>query len=353
MPGNWANENIFVSFLQSKRTLSKKFFGSIRMRRILLLILLLAGLAGAQDSTAIRQEIKTLMKHNKFTAAQKILELHKDKPNALYYLSVIHMVKGELDQAIDLAEEGLKKSNDKAKFYELLGDIYAVKAQKSGMLSLVFVVPKIKKNWKKALQEDPRRLSARQKLFSFYLMAPGFAGGDPDQALKIAQETLPIDSLHAIVMLGQYYQQQKQKQPEKAEQYFIQAERMATALDSTGVLREVGYFYLRAKNYPAARKVFERIKKEHPKDPFAYDNLADYYLKTDRKDSALVMLQKAEQLAPHDINIRFKRARVLADLGKFAEARALAQDLLKNEMFFGLREQIETFVKEMDRKMAH
>ncbi len=321
------------------------------MKQVFLLILLLAGLAGAQDSTIIRQEIKTLMEHNKFTAAQKILERHKDKPNALYYLSLIHMVKGEIDQAIDLAEEGLKKSDDKAKFYELLGDIYAVKAQKSGMLSLVFVVPKIKKNWKKALQEDPRRLSARQKLFSFYLMAPGFAGGDPDQALKIARETLPIDSLHAMVMLGQFYQQQKQ--PKKAEHYFIRAERLATALDSTDVLREVGYFYLRAKNYPSARKVFERIKKRHPNDPFAYDNLADYYLKTDRRDSALIMLQKAEQLAPDNINIRFKRARVLADMGKYEVARSLAQNLLKSEMFFSLRKQIEAFIKEMERKTQH
>jgi|GEM_PF-975744 len=320
------------------------------MKRVLFVGLFLVGFALAQDSTAIRQEIKTLMEHNKFTAAQKILELHKDKPNALYYLSVIHMIIGEIDQAIDLAEKGLQKSDEKAKFYELLGDIYAVKAQNSGMLSLMFVVPKIKKNWKKALREDPRRLSVRQKLFSFYLMALGFAGGDADQALKMARETLPIDSLHGMVMLGQYYQQQEQ--PEKAEQYFVQAERMATALDSTGVLREVGYFYLRAKNYPLAKKVFERIRQRHPKDPFAYDNLADYYLKTDRKDSALVMLQKAEQLAPDNVNIRFKRARVLADLGKFEEARVLAQRLLKEEMFFGLRKQIEIFIKEMKQKTA-
>lgn len=317
------------------------------MLRIFFLLMFLFGTIWGQSVTDVSQKVEKLLKENKYTEAEQILIQHKDSPRALYYLSVVQMAKGKLNKAIDLAKEGLEKSQEKAKFYELLGDIYAVKAQNSGMLSLAFVVPKIKKNWQKAIEADPKRISARQKLFSFFLMAPGFAGGDADKALEQAKETVKINPAYGKLMLGQYYQHQKQK--EKAEQAFSEAEKLAP--DSADIIREVGYYYLRNQDFPKAKAQFERIARLKPDSPYTYDNFADLYLKKGENDSALVLLKKAQRLAPTDIHIRFKIARVLANLGRFAQARQMAQELLQNEMFFVMRKQINAFIKEMDQKL--
>ncbi len=315
------------------------------MARLFIFLFLSFSLLFAQKQ-AVRVQVEQLLKSHQYDKAEKILQQHKDTPDGLYYLSIVKLVKGDLDKAADMAEEGLKIANDKARFYELLGDIYAVKAQKSGMLSLIFTIGKIKKNWKKAIEQDSARMSAYQKLFSFYLMAPGFAGGDKDEALKIARKVERINPALGQTMLAEYYQ--KEKKDSLAEQAFKKA--MQLAPDSVNILKEAGYFYLGIKNYSKSRERFDKIVSLKPSDPASYDNLSDWYLKTDKKDSALVVLNKAIALDSLNQQIVFKKARVLADLGRFDESRALCNALLKQNMFFALREQIKLFLKKIEDK---
>ena len=313
--------------------------------RVFIFLLLFLQLLFAQNQT-IRSQVEHLLKSHQYDQAEKILLKHQDKPDAVYYLGVVELVKGNLDKAIKAAEKGVQTAKDKARFYELLGDIYAVKAQKSGMLSLIFTIGKIKKNWKKAIEADPKRISAYQKLFSFYLMAPGFAGGDKDEALKIARKVATFNPAVGQTMLGQYYQ--KEKEYQKAEQAFTKA--MQLAPDSVNIMREAGYFYLTTKQYDQSKKLFEKICRLRPKDPMSYDNLSDWYLETGKRDSALIVLNKAIAVDSLNQQIVFKKARVLAGLGRFDESRALCQKLLRQNMFFALREQIQTFLKKIEDK---
>ena len=315
------------------------------MKRLFLFLLLPVYLLSAQNHP-IRKQVEQLIKTHRYDQAEKILLRHKDKPDALYYLAVVDLVQGKLDKAVDRAEEGLKKDTNKARFYELLGDIYAVKAQNSGMLSLIFTVGKIKKNWQKAIALDSTRLSAYQKLFSFYLMAPGFAGGDKDEAFKLAQKVLKINPPVGQTMLAQYYQ--KEKQSDKAEQAFTKALKLAP--DSVNIVKEAAYFYLTQKKIKKARQLFDRILTLKPNDPFSYDALSDWYFKTGKKDSAIIVLDKALKIDSLNQQILFKKARFLADLGRYDESRALCNRLLKQQMFFALRKQILGFLERIKDK---
>ncbi len=310
------------------------------MARFFLFLFLPLTLVFAQ-AQSIRSQVERLIKTHHYTQAEHILQQHQDKPNALYYLAVVEMIQGHLDKAVNFAEKGLKIAPQKARFYELLGDIYAVKAQNSGMLSLVFTVPKIKKNWQKAIEADSSRLSAYQKLFSFYLMAPGYAGGDKDKALQIAKKVQTLNPPLGQTMLAQYYQHEDQN--ERAQQAFNKALQLAP--DSVRILKEAAYFYLRLKNYPQARHLFEKALRLNPQDPYAYDALADWYYKTGKKDSALVILNRALALDSLDQNLLFKKARFLADLRQYDKARSICRNLLKQEMFFALRKQISGFLQ--------
>ncbi len=319
------------------------------MKRLFLFVLSILPFFLSAQNQPLRNQVAHLLKTHQYDRAEKILQQHQDRPDALYYLGVVELLKGNWDKAIDAAEKGAKvvmPDSSKARFYDLLGDIYAVKAQNSGMLSLIFIIGKIKKNWQRAIEYDSARISAYQKLFSFYLMAPGFAGGDKDKALNIARKVLTFNSPLGQTMLGQYYQ--KEKKYDLAEQAFKKALHLAP--DSINVLKEAAYFYLRIKNYPRSRKLFAKIVSLKPQSPLAYDALSDWYLEAGKKDSALIVLNKAIALDSLNQQIIFKKARVLADLGQFEASRSLCNKLLRQEMFFSLRDQINLFLKKIKDK---
>jgi hypothetical protein len=81
-----------------------------------------------------------------------------------------------------------------AKYHRQLAECLGVTAQYSGMLHQLFLARRFKKELDIALTQDPTDLQALRDLMEFYLLAPGIAGGDKDQARAVSARIERIDS---------------------------------------------------------------------------------------------------------------------------------------------------------------
>ncbi|NOX88793.1 MAG: tetratricopeptide repeat protein [Calditrichaeota bacterium] len=315
------------------------------MIRSFFLVLLSFFVLTASDSP-VAKKAEQLIKQRKFDQAEQFLKNYKSDPDALYYLSLIRLIKGDIDAAVDYANDALSKSQDKSRFYEWLGDVYAVKAQNSSMFSAIFTVSKIKSNWQKAIKADPKNIDVREKLFMYYLMAPGIAGGDEAKAFELAQQVQKSDPVRGKMLMGRYYK--KKEQFSEAENAYLSA--LKSAPDSTYVLSEIGFFYLDTKKPDKAKKYFLKIIALKPDKPFSYDYLGRFYLKQEKYDSALTMFDKALAIDSLQFRIYFKKAQTLSKLNRKEEAKEIAQYLLKQDLFFSMHNQISKFLKELNKE---
>ena len=295
------------------------------------------------EEKAYLKEVKQLLKKHQFTKVAQLLQPYHNEPDALYYLSVVALLNGRIDEAVDLAQKGLTKSKNKDRFYEWLGDIYSVKAQTSSVFTTMMTIPKIKKNWHKAIAFNPNNLQVKEKLCLFYLMAPKIAGGDEAKASSLIKEIGLKDSLRAALLWATFYQ--KKNAIPKAQAQYQRALQMAP--DSISVLSTVALFYLNQNQFDNARRLIEKIIHLKPRQFVGYDLLGDFYSRQNRLDSALVAYNRALEMDPFQFKIAFKKIKILAQLGKKQEARSLAEQLLKSEMFFTLRKQIESYLDQL------
>ncbi len=288
-------------------------------------------------------KVEQLIHQHQYTKAENVLSECKSTEQQYYYRSLISFLRGDFDQAIAIARDGLKVAKNKSRFYEWLGDIYSVKAQKSNFFSAIGFVGKIKENWKKAVALDSTNVTVREKLYMFYLMAPGLAGGDPDQALKLAKEVEQRNPMLAGLLKTRYFL--KNKQTAKTEEIFNSL--LKDYPDSVRVLQEAAWYYARQNEFARSRDLLKRAIKLRPEESDLYVALGRLYFKNEMPDSALSVLQQATKVDSFDYRARLLQAQALKQLGQTARARKIVEDILQHEVMFDLQEKAQKFLKEL------
>ncbi len=255
----------------------------------------------------------------------KKLSVNPKQPEVIYYLGIVNLMDGDYEKAIDHFAEAIKLDDSDYRFYENLGDAYGMKAQKGSIFKAVFVIGDMRSNWEKAIELKPDLVSARERLFSYYLMAPGIAGGDDEKALTLANEVLQLNPAAGHMLLARFYS--KQEKSELAEKEFL----AAAAIDSTNgnIFNQAGYFYLRQNKPKKALNWFSKYVALEPENSNAYDSKGDAFLKSEQYDSALVMFETALQKNPSFESSLFKRAKTLKKLNHKSQARQAARAYLK------------------------
>ena len=293
-----------------------------------LIALLLTAAVQAQTPDNNKQITELLNARKTRQAEQfllKKLSANPKQPEVIYYLGIVNLIDGDYEKAIDRFEEAIKLDDSDYRFYESLGDAYGMKAQKGSLFKAVFVIGDMRSNWEKAIGLKPDLVSARERLFSYYLMAPGIAGGDDEKALALAKEVQQLKPIAGHILFARYYS--KKEKPNLAEKEFLSA----AAMDSTNgnVINQIGYFYLGQKEPKKALTWFSRYTALEPDNPNAWDSKGDAFLKMQQYDSALVMFETALQKNPSFESSLYKRASVLKHLKRTADARQAAQAYLK------------------------
>jgi len=171
--------------------------------------------AQPENLKALWGKAEVLRRARNFKESEKILNriLQKDPDSAasLISLSYIRYKDEELDEALKLVKHVLKNKGldkeDEAMANLMMGTINSRRSKKGWFLDKIIYGTQIKSYFVKAAELAPDLPEAHLGLGSFYLLAPGFAGGNLEEAEKELQIAAAIAPDFATVQarLAQYY----------------------------------------------------------------------------------------------------------------------------------------------------
>lgn len=170
------------------------------MRPLLLLLLLFLTAACAQAAIPTDKvtQIRSLLRGHKVGAAESatnaLLAAHPADAEVHALLASVFAAKGDADAAVKAGEKAVELAPANSEIQRQLGDTYGFAASKAGMLGKMGFAKKCRLAYEKAVGLDPKNLSARNSLMSFYQMAPGVMGGGPEKAQAQAEAIKQLDA---------------------------------------------------------------------------------------------------------------------------------------------------------------
>jgi tetratricopeptide (TPR) repeat protein len=263
----------------------------------------LAALA-ATASAAGTNEFTPLLKAEKFADVERLAStrLAADPRNidAMIAKGEALLAQGaeRHDEAIKLAEQCAAAHPLRAECQEALGSAMGAKAMTAGMMAAMGSVGKIKDAMKKAVELDPKSVTARYNLLMFYVMAPGIAGGSTSKAKVIATETAQFSPEAGKLM---------QAKLELEEKEFAKAESLLLSVNAAGndflvklqrgMLSTVGLKYLENKKFADSERIFNEVQKRFPDHEAGPYGHARVLQEQGKHAAAIAMLDKANGVA--------------------------------------------------------
>jgi tetratricopeptide (TPR) repeat protein len=160
--------------------------GRILVRCAFLCALLVPALALADPA------VQKLMDQNHWRRARALLEpklqANPEDPVLVRQMTRVLIVFDESDPAIAMGEKAVKLAPNDAQAHMALAEAVGDKAQNAGKLKQLGLAKRFKKEAEAAIALDPKQIDARMDLISFYMQAPGIAGGDKKKAKALVDE---------------------------------------------------------------------------------------------------------------------------------------------------------------------
>jgi tetratricopeptide (TPR) repeat protein len=219
--------------------------------------------AEAPPDTPVERGIR-LYEAGKYDAAIGILEDAASRDSvdgrAPYYAGRAYYDKGDYPEAAERLEMAVEKSPGNAEYHKWLGRAYGQWARDANFFRKMNLAGKIKRAFQEAVNLAPDDLDARIDLMTFYLEAPGVAGGDKDKALEQAGEVQARNPVRGHFALGRVYESQEDLQ-KAATEY-----RSAIKLDpeNEGTYYRLGYLLQRQEDFDGAFEAFSALARQKP-----------------------------------------------------------------------------------------
>jgi tetratricopeptide (TPR) repeat protein len=124
----------------------------------------------------------------------------------------------EWDRGIAACERAVKLAPDNSFYHLWLGRTYGEKAEHAGFLSGAGLAKKVRTEFERAVELDPKSSEARADLTQFYLQAPPMVGGGKDKARAQVEALAGFDPALADYLTGQLAE--KEKDAETAERAY-------------------------------------------------------------------------------------------------------------------------------------
>ena len=106
-------------------------------------------------------------------------------------------------------ETAVAQAPRNAEYQLWLGRAYGTQAQAANPFKQMSLARKTRSAFEKAVELDPNLLEARFALIDYYLIAPGFMGGDEEKAVAQSQEIRKRDALGGHRAFARIYMRQK------------------------------------------------------------------------------------------------------------------------------------------------
>ena len=203
------------------------------------------------------------------------------RADTYYYLGLIHQSRGDYMQAADYFEKAVDRDKQQSKYYQGLGEAYGSAVQSVSVFKKMRLAGKIRDAFERAVELDGDNIEARSGLITYYVNAPGIAGGSNEKAMEQAREIARRDTYRGHLSLASIYQSQD---------------------DDTAVVRE----------YRAAIE-------DSPDAMIAYLALGIYLTSQERFDEAMQIYETALQKNPDDMGITYQVGRTASISGDYQD----------------------------------
>jgi tetratricopeptide (TPR) repeat protein len=199
--------------------------------RVLALFLIAGGLVASASANA--PTVSELLVSGRIDEALNVLNGRlQTQPNdaeAYHLLSRLYFHLQKWDEAISNGEKAVQLDPSKSDYYLWLGRAYGEKADDVNPFTAARLAGKIRGNFEKAVQLDPKNVQARTDLAEYYVEAPGFMGGGTDKAVEQARQLAPLDAARAHWVNAKVAE--KKKDPTNAEREYKEAIRLGNSAD--------------------------------------------------------------------------------------------------------------------------
>lgn len=297
--------------------------------RLLLTILCIPAIAVGQSL----EEGKAMLRAGKAQEARKILERVLERndrdPEAHYWMAstLMHRDIRDLEAAAEHVEEAVDLDPSNAEYQYLLGGVYGHTAQTVGVFRQVLLTPKIKKAFAKAVELDPDHVEARVALAQFFLMAPGFMGGDDDEGFRHLDEVMKRDKKRGRMERASALELKDRVTEAEAEWTSL----AAAHPDDWAVHKGYGYFLLHRKRAGEALKPMSRYPVLRPDTSDAYDSYGEVLLAAGKVDDAITTLRKGLEIEPTLGSSWYLLGQAYEQKKLMAEARKAYQNAVQHE----------------------
>lgn len=251
------------------------------LKGIKLLIFLSSSLSFAQYTP---EEIKVEIEKGHYARVEEQLESYllsnptDTELRELYGDALAHQKKW--DQAIEVYSVLIDEMPEKADLHYKLGGSLGLKAKEVSKLRALTYVTDIRRSFLKAVELDPKHIDAHWALVEYYMALPGILGGSYKTALSYADDLEDISKVDAALAKGYIYEYSDE--PELAEKFYLKAVRVG---GSYVCYDKLSAFY-ESNNQPhQSIKVIEEAQKKRPRNALHYQLgkvSADYNVQLDK-----------------------------------------------------------------------
>lgn len=190
-------------------------------------------------------------------------------PEIYYWLARCDLELRNYDEMISHAERAVELAPDNSDYHNLLGRAYGRKAEHhSNWFSGLSLAKKIRSEFERAVELNPRNIKAQRDLASFYARAPGIVGGGDDKAQRKLEEIQALDPIQGHLARMDYFVEKKQWDQAAAECRFVESVKPGSA----DPYNEIAEFFENRQDGAALSRVLEEAIQNGATDP-----LFDYY----------------------------------------------------------------------------
>ena len=224
-----------------------------------------------------------------------------DNPELYYQLAQLCLIRydarsgngggqwDDLDRVEDYAEKAIELDPDDARFYVIYGHGVGLKAMNGGKIKMYSRAKKTKSRYETAAAMDPVNIESRTSLIEYNMQAPGIAGGDKDEARRLAGVIAEIDSVSGFYAWKTVYLYD--------ENYDALESRIRQVIEAHPDEKQ-GYAELarlceRRQDLGCARENYDKVLAIDPEDVQPYWYLHRIYAAESRTDKTLETLDLA------------------------------------------------------------
>lgn len=192
-----------------------------------------------------------------------------DEARAAFLQGKKALEQNDASKAVSLLEKAVSLDPRSSEYYDWLGKAYGTQAERASILKQPFLAKKTKSAWEKAIALDPDNIGAREDIIQYYLLAPGFLGGNKEKAKQQAAEVKRRNPYRGALVAAQVCAQVKDHGCAESELKWV----INTYPDSSLGYTSLSAYYASEKQFDRAFAVIDARLKARPTDPVALYSL--------------------------------------------------------------------------------